>query len=67
MFREIVTLLSGQTFETVWKPGDIQVYQDEIAGNLDADFVMFDLADGANIMVRPCNIDFIEVEFKEGK
>lgn len=67
MFREIVTLLSGQTFETVWKPGDIQVYQDEIAGNLDADFVMFDLADGANIMVRPGNIDFIEVEFKEGK
>lgn len=67
MFREIVTLLSGQTFETVWKPGDIQAYQDEIAGNLDADFVMFDLVDGANIMVRPSNIDFIEVEFKEGK
>ena len=43
------------------------MYQDEIAGNLDADFVMFDLADGANIMVRPSNIDFIEVEFKEGK
>lgn len=67
MFREVVTLLSGQVFETAWKPGDIQVYQDEIAGNLDADFVMFDLADGANIMVRPSNIDFIEVEFKEGK
>lgn len=67
MFREIVTLLSGQTFETEWKPGDIQVYRDEIAGNLDADFVMFDLTDGANIMVRPNNIDFIEVEFKEGK
>lgn len=67
MFREIVTLLSGQTFKTEWKPGDIQVYRDEIAGNLDADFVMFDLEDGANIMVRPNNIDFIEVEFKEGK
>lgn len=67
MFREIVTLKSGQSFETEWKPGDIQVYRDEIAGNLGADFVMFDLADGANIMVRPENIDFIEVEFKEGK
>lgn len=67
MFREIVTLLSGQSFETEWKSGDIQVYRDEIAGNLDADFVMFDLEDGANIMVRPNNIDFIEVEFKEGK
>lgn len=67
MFREIVTLLSGQTFETVWQPGDIQVYQDEIAGNFGTDFVIFDLADGANIMVRPSNIDFIEVEFKEGK
>lgn len=67
MFREIVTLLSGHTFETVWKPGDIQVYQDEIAGNLGADYVIFDLAGGASIMVRPGNIDFIEVEFKEGK
>ena len=67
MFREIVTLKSGQSFETEWKPGDIQVYRDEIAGYLDADFVMFDLADGANVIVRPGNIDFIEVEFKEGK
>jgi hypothetical protein len=67
VFREIVTLKSGQSFETEWKPGDIQVYRDEIAGNLDADFVMFDLADGANILVQPENIDFIEVEFKEGK
>ena len=67
MFREIVTLLSGQVFETAWKPGDIQVYLDEIAGNLDAKFAMFDLEDGSNILVRPANIDFIEVEFKEGK
>ena len=67
MFREIVTLKSGQSFETDWRPGDMQMYQDEIAINLDADFVMFDLADGANILVQPENIDFIEVEFKEGK
>ena len=63
MFREIVTLKSGQSFETEWKPGDIQVYRDEIAGNLDADFVMFDLADGANILVQPENIDFIAVSY----
>lgn len=67
MFREIVTLLSGQVFETVWKPGDIQVYQDEIAGNLAADLVVFDLADGANMPIPTASIDFIEVEFKEGK
>lgn len=67
MFREIVTLLSGQTFETVWQPGDIQVYQDEVAGNFGPGSVAFDLPDGTNIMVHPGDIDFIEVEFKEGK